>query len=257
MKGFPSDPLGEGAHVMWMRNLLRFLRNNTVVDIVGAKRRQQGTGGVIYDLTAALQQAAGAPSTVNIQLFHVISETPLYLNCYKRPGGLAGTDSTSGGLIKVLKPIELQNVRVQQQYYTDSAGGPGAYNFSPLVINGVTSANKRQSWPIINGGPSTAASASLSGLAVFNEVIYLGYISSLQNGSGGITAADYNCIYGLSNGQTDPVTGAMWLDMNIDGREWWKETIVCTTNSSGQSINTLSLVRAIGTYSTPIDFTVV
>jgi hypothetical protein len=255
MKGFPSDPLGEGAHPMWVRNLLRFIRKTTIVEIVGAKERQQGTGGRIIDLTEVIQRAAGAASTVNIQLFHVISETPLYLNCYKRNGGLVGTDVTAGGLIKVLKPVELQNVPVQQQYYTNGISGPQSQTFMPLVIGGITSPNKRQTWPYSAGGPATAAAAIAAGLSVFNEVIYLGYISGLLTGTGGVTAADNNCIYGITDGIADTVTGAKWLDMNIDGREWYKETIVCTFNSSGVQQNKLALVRSTATYTIPIDFT--
>jgi hypothetical protein len=50
MIGFPPEPMGESPMAIWLKNLLRFLKRTTVIDITGAKRKPQANGGVIYEI---------------------------------------------------------------------------------------------------------------------------------------------------------------------------------------------------------------
>ena len=224
MRDLPVDPLGDGPLPQWARQLGRFLNRYTVVGVTGALRVPQANGGVVWQLPSAI---AGVMAGASVSQFAVQSEQPLTITCKAWVNGAA-----SGPDVVVNKPENLQNVAWTTNQYGLQ------FSWQPLVISGVTSANKRQSTIGTFAAPGT----------IWNEVIYPGYTGSTPS-----------LIWAVQ--LPAQVNGSNWIDLNIGGngagRKWMKEVTVCV-DAEGNTI-ALGLVDASATYQTAsaIDFTTV
>lgn len=133
--------------------------------------------------------------------------------------------------VPVGKPQSLQNVPYSSLDY----GMTTAY--TPLLLNNLTSANKRTS--LLQG---QAAPLNIA----YNEVIYPAYLNLTP-------------CYILAN----PVASEFyplyvaWQDSNNGDRAWYKEIVVCVTDNNGVKSTNLALIRSSPVYGSPLNFTVI
>jgi hypothetical protein len=213
-----TAPTGGGAESVLWRRLKSFLDTHTVRDIEGYKRQPSASGKGVNWKQIPQPSRGGGTNGPTLQLFAVREEFPTYLECFTYNNGNQGST-----LIKVAKPFELQNTARQSAAYGQT------FNFSPLVIGGQTSPNKRQESVV----------PALNPPLIYNAVIMPNYLQYSQPTVNKLWAIQ------IPSSQVQP-DGITWLDLNLDARIWKKEVVVCAATAGTQA--QLSLIDATCTY---------
>ena len=190
--------------------------------------------GVNWRVKPGQPGGAGA----SIEQFAVTAEQVATLTCTTN-----GSDT-----VTVAKPLHLTNVSGGFTEYAQTGGGTLQMSYLPLVIAGVTSANKRLSTLGAFNNDGTSANT------IFHEVIYEPYVPAPFGVEQNWVP---NWIWAVQIPRELQVGGVEWLDLNIDARRWVKETVVCTGATGNAMMLALADISCPYPASQSIDFTVV